>query len=97
MLGAIIGDLAGSIYEYEQFISKQAKPVKINNIIDNNAFYSDDTILTVAIADAILNKMDYGIKLKEYALRFSNYKPNFTPYFSTPFSPNFVINLNPIF
>ena len=54
MLGAIIGDLAGSIYEYDQV--KQVRPVKLNNIIEENSFISDDTILTIAIADAILNK-----------------------------------------
>lgn len=38
MYGAIIGDFAGSIYEYEQ-----TKRIKINEMIEENAFYSDDT------------------------------------------------------
>ena len=57
MLGAIIGDLAGSIYEFEQF--KNCHPIKVNNIIEDISFFSDDTILTVAIADAILNNVEY--------------------------------------
>ena len=64
MLGAIIGDLAGSIYEFEQI--NNFHNVKINSIIEENAFFSDDTILTIAIADAILNNVDYETKLKEY-------------------------------
>jgi ADP-ribosylglycohydrolase len=88
MLGAIIGDLAGSIYEYDQF--KETKPVKINKIIEDNAFISDDTILTVAIADAILNNKDYEDTLKEYALKYANSIPKTTPYFHTMFSPNFI-------
>ncbi len=87
MLGAIIGDLAGSIYEYDQ-VSK-VKPLEINNIIDKNSFFSDDTILTIAIADAIISKCDYGKKLKKYATKYANYIPKFSPYFPTIFSPNF--------
>ena len=47
MYGAIIGDLAGGIYEYEQLNSVHG--VKTDKIIESNAFYSDDTILTIAI------------------------------------------------
>ena len=57
MYGAIIGDLAGSIYEFEQ--TKSIKNVSITNIIEENSFYSNDTILTIAIADVILNDKDY--------------------------------------
>ncbi len=42
MYGAIIGDLAGSIYEYNQL--KNVTSIKMNNIIEDNSFYSDDTI-----------------------------------------------------
>lgn len=88
MFGAIIGDLAGSIYEYSQI--KKSKPkIEVDKIIEENAFYSDDTILTIAIIDAILTKSDYKDKLKEYGKRFLDYKPNFSPYFPTIFSPGF--------
>ena len=66
MWGAIIGDLAGSIYEFEQ--TKSIVPVSVNNIIETNAFYSDDTILTIAVADAILNDKDYGKYLRYYII-----------------------------
>jgi len=87
MWGAIIGDLAGSIYEYEQY--KNVSKIKINNLIEENSFFSDDTILTVAILDAILNDCDYEQYLKIYATKYMNYKPDFNPYFKTPFSPGF--------
>ena len=51
MWGAIIGDLAGSIYEYEQ--EKEIKEIKNEEIIKKYSFFSDDTILTIAILDAI--------------------------------------------
>ena len=72
MLGAIIGDLAGSIYEFDQI--KNVKPIKIKNIIEENSFFSDDTILTIAIADAILSSTDYGTSLRKWALKYQNYK-----------------------
>lgn len=88
MLGAIIGDLAGSIYEYDQI--KNHKSIQINNIIEDNAFISDDTILTMAIADAIINKKDYGATLKDYALEYQSHLPQHKPYFKTVFSPGFI-------
>ena len=51
MWGAVIGDLAGSVYEFEQI--KEVKPIKTDKIIPDNAFFSDDTILTIAIAEAV--------------------------------------------
>jgi len=87
MWGAIIGDLAGSIYEFEQY--KKVTKININNLIEENSFFSDDTILTVAILDAILNDCDYEQYLKEYATKYMIYKPDFNPYFKTPFSPGF--------
>lgn len=86
MLGAIYGDKAGSIYEYEQ--TKNIKPIKRDKLILENSFYSDDTIETIAVMDAIINKKDYEKTLKEYILAYENYKPNYSPYFKTAFSPN---------
>ncbi len=101
MLGAIIGDLAGSIYEFEQV--KKVFPVKVDKLIENNAFYSDDTILTIAILDAIINHGEYSDYLKKYALEYNDRLPNFckkdgclkggdeikNKYFEHMFSPNF--------
>ena len=79
MYGAIIGDLAGSIYEYDQ--TKQIKNITIDKIISDNSFYSDDTILTIAILDAIQNNKDYNKYLRDYIKRYKDYKPKFSPYF----------------
>lgn len=87
MLGAIIGDLAGSIYEYAQV--KNVKSIKVKNIIEDDAFISDDTILTIAIADAIIHNVSYEEKLREYALKYGNTVPKNIPYFKTMFSPGF--------
>ena len=60
MLGAIYGDKAGSIYEYEQI--REIKSINPDKLILPNSFYSDDTIETVAIIDAIVNNKDYEQK-----------------------------------
>lgn len=88
MYGAIIGDLAGSIYEYQQI--KKIENINIDELIPSNSFFSDDTILTIAILDAILNECKYAEYLKEYIINYSNYKPDFYPYFKTSFSPNII-------
>ena len=86
MYGAIIGDLAGSIYEYNQTV--EITPIVTDYLIKTNSFYSDDTILTVAILDAVLTEKDYYKKIREYIIKYKDYRPDFQPYFDTAFSPN---------
>ena len=88
MYGAIYGDLAGSIYEFSQ--TKEVKSIIPTELITKDSFYSDDTILTIAIADAILNNKDYDYYLRKYIKEYKDYKPNFKPYFKTAFSPNLI-------
>ena len=90
MYGAVIGDLAGSIYEYDQYKNKRAKEIEVNNIIENGSFFSDDTVLTIAILDAILSNGDYSYYLKEYANKYCDRVPYDRNYFKKLFSPNFM-------
>ena len=54
MLGAIAGDIIGSVYE--------ACPIKTTRfpLFAPAATFTDDTVLTVATAHAIIHKMDYA-------------------------------------
>jgi ADP-ribosylglycohydrolase len=61
MLGAIAGDVIGSIYE-----GASLKTAHFHPLIDAACRFTDDTVLTVAVADAILTGADYVDKLKEY-------------------------------
>ena len=72
MYGAIIGDLAGSIYEFDQ--TKRVFPISTNYLIEESSFYSDDTILTIAILDALLHDRDYEKYIRKYMLEKSQYK-----------------------
>ena len=98
MYGAIIGDLAGSIYEFEEFSDRKNKIQNIKrrleilnkkNLIDKDSFFSDDSILTIAVMDAINNGVSYEEKFREYYELFKNYSPNFKT-FPSPFSSSFV-------
>ena len=64
MLGAIYGDKAGSIYEFSQ--TKNIEGINPEKLILPNSFYSDDTIETIAVIDAITNNKDYEDTLRKY-------------------------------
>jgi len=68
MLGAIAGDIIGSIYESPwQDIKTKAFP-----LFQSKSHFTDDTVLTVAIADALLNHKNYTQTLKEYYRLYPN-------------------------
>jgi ADP-ribosylglycohydrolase len=64
MLGAIIGDIIGSTYEFRNADNYDFDP------FPPKSFFTDDTVLTVAVADAIINKTDYAAAIREYALQY---------------------------
>jgi len=66
--GAILGDIFGSIYEFNN--RKTDKPEKIN-LLNPRCFFTDDTVLTVAVADKLLHKkLTYEKVFCEYTNRF---------------------------
>ena len=52
MLGAIIGDIVGSRFEFNNVKSKSFK------LFTKECSFTDDTICTVAVADAILSRQE---------------------------------------
>lgn len=64
MIGAIAGDIIGSVFEYCN--------VKNTNftLFNPGSTFTDDTVLTVAIADAVLYDKDYATTLKQYGRRY---------------------------
>lgn len=64
MLGAIIGDIIGSTYEFKNADRYDFDP------FPTGSDFTDDTVLTAAIADAILTKRDFADTVKEYALNY---------------------------
>ena len=64
MIGAIAGDIIGSVYERRQIKTKEFP------LFDDCCRFTDDTVLTVAIADAILSGRPYQQSLKEIGCRY---------------------------
>jgi ADP-ribosylglycohydrolase len=61
MIGAIAGDIIGSVFEFSA-----EKPPYDFPLFEEQSSFTDDTVLSVALADSILNNIDYMIKLREY-------------------------------
>jgi ADP-ribosylglycohydrolase len=60
VIGAIAGDIIGSVYEWHN-VKRTDFP-----LFHPRCRFTDDTVLTVAVADAILTGTDYAKKFKEY-------------------------------
>ena len=64
MLGAIIGDIVGSRWEFNP-----TNDYNFEWLSDENGF-TDDTICTIAVADALLNGRDFGESIHEWCNRY---------------------------
>lgn len=68
MLGAIIGDIAGSKYEFNNTFDYDFE------MFGEGCDFTDDTICTVAIADAILNGRSYQESLLDWCRHYPSPK-----------------------
>ena len=69
MLGAIIGDIVGSVYEWNNIKTKDFP------LFRKNCFFTDDTVMTCAVAEAIMNggqKDDFIDAMKKYGRLYPN-------------------------
>ena len=64
ILGAIAGDVIGSIYEFHNIRSVDFP------LFDDKCKFTDDSVLTIAIADCIINKKDFAKTVWEYARKY---------------------------
>jgi ADP-ribosylglycohydrolase len=64
MLGAIVGDIVGSIYEFNNHRSKDFP------LFGDGCTFTDDTVLTVAVADCLMNNGNYADSIKSYACKY---------------------------
>ena len=63
MIGAIIGDIAGSRFEWHNYRSKEFK------LLHPKCRFTDDTVMTLAVCDALMNSLPDYSDLKEQAVR----------------------------
>jgi len=73
MLGALTGDIVGSIYEWNN-IKTTAFP-----LFQDHCRFTDDSVLTVALAESILTGEEYAVLMKRYCFNYpdAGYGSNF--------------------
>lgn len=71
MLGAIIGDIVGSRFEFNNTDNYDFE------LFTSESTYTDDTICTIAIADAVNTGSDYKDKLVEWCKKYPNPKGSY--------------------
>lgn len=60
MLGSIAGDIIGSVYEWNRIKTKDFP------LFQPHSVFTDDSVLTIAIAEAIQNQSDYRTTIIQY-------------------------------
>ena len=66
MLGSIAGDIIGSVYEWKRIKTKDFP------LFDPCSTFTDDSVLTIAVAEAILNQSDYESSVLAYGRDYPN-------------------------
>src|SRR5882672_239483 len=64
MIGAIAGDIIGSVYEWDRIKTKEF------DLFRPDCFFTDDTVLTVALAESILTGAEYASLMRTYYQRY---------------------------
>ena len=59
MLGAIAGDIIGSVYEWNNIKTTDFP------LFSPDCFFTDDTVLTVALAESIMTGANYAALMKK--------------------------------
>lgn len=84
MIGAIIGDIVGSRFEFNNHRNKKFE------LFTTECTFTDDTVELIAIADAILNKIPYKESLLYWCKKYKNagFSPRFLHWIenSTPYN-----------
>lgn len=68
VLGAIVGDYYGSNYEFSSDPEDKARSLKSVYLGGGN--YTDDSIMTIGVMDALMNKKDIAKTLREYGNKY---------------------------
>ena len=69
MMGAIIGDIVGSVYEWHNIKTKDFP------LFRDDCFFTDDTVMTIAVAEAVMNggqRDDFIDAMKKYGRMYQN-------------------------
>ena len=64
MLGAIAGDILGSIHEFHPIKTKDFE------LLNSECVFTDDTVMTAAVADSLMNKIPYVESLQMWGRKY---------------------------
>jgi ADP-ribosylglycohydrolase len=64
MIGAIAGDIAGSVYEWNNIKTKDFE------LFSDKCFFTDDTVLTAALADTIMTGIPYDENMRHFYMLY---------------------------
>jgi len=64
MLGAMIGDIVGSVYEWDNIKTTEFE------FFSEDCFFTDDTVLTAATAHALVTGNDYTTTYQDFSRRY---------------------------
>jgi ADP-ribosylglycohydrolase len=67
--GAVIGDICGSIYQFRGFKTEHPEDISLT---DSGCYFTDDTVLTVAVTEALVTGEDYGEVFWRWAHSYPN-------------------------
>ena len=60
MIGAIVGDIAGSRFEWHNRKTKRFTLLRAKGESRHPCYFTDDTVMTLAVADAIMKWRENG-------------------------------------
>jgi len=66
LIGAIAGDVIGSVYEMNNIKSTEF------DLFTDDCMFTDDTVMTIALADCILNNKQLASTFQEYGRKYSD-------------------------
>jgi len=67
MLGAILGDIIGSRFEFSNLRKGKSEEF---DLFTKECYFTDDTVMTIATADAILNNKDFTKTYQEWGRKY---------------------------
>ena len=90
MMGAIVGDIVGSVYEWHNTKTKDFP------LFRDDCFFTDDTVMTCAVAEAVMNggeRYDFIDAMKKYGRMYpdAGYGGRFGSWITSP-SSNAAVN-----
>ena len=71
LLGAIVGDIAGSLYEFNKTKDYNFEMLPLGS------HFTDDSLLTIAIANAVLTETSYLENIVKFGLKYYEYPVGF--------------------